>query len=188
MSSFDFSTFPDLETERLILRRIVPADAETWLNLWNNPDVMRYLTDFAESTTTLPEVEEIIRWTEDIFTQRTGIRWAMTLKSDNRMIGSCGFHLYKKFHRSAEVGYELQREHWGIGLMSEALTAVVGFCFEQMEMHRVEANVKVGNQASGSLLRRLGFRLEGTWRQKVFARGEFHDLWQFGLLENEYIH
>jgi RimJ/RimL family protein N-acetyltransferase len=186
MTEFDFTVFPELGTERLHLRRIKQADTEAWLAVFNHPEVMRYLTDFGHSTTNLNEVESIIKWTDDIFTQQTGIRWAITLKPDSRMIGSCGFHLYKRRDRCAEIGYELQHDYWRQGIMSEALSAVLEFGFKQMQLHRAEANVTEGNQPSGGLLRRLGFKLEGTWRDKVFARGQFHNLWQFGLLENEY--
>lgn len=70
--------------------------------------------------------------------------------------------------------------------MLEAVSAMLRFGFDQMNLHRIEANVTVGNEASASLLCRLGFKLEGTWRDKVYARGQFYDLWQFSLLEDEY--
>lgn len=186
MNAFGFNTFPVLETERLHLRQILPTDAEAWLAVFDHPDVMRYLTGFDEPTTNLTEVESFVRWADDIFTRKSGLRWAITLKPDNAMIGTCGFHLYKPMQRCAEIGYELHHDYWRLGIMTEALTAILQFGFEQMQLHRAEANVTVGNQASGGLLRRLGFTLEGTWRDKAFSHGQFHDLWQFGLLENEY--
>jgi ribosomal-protein-alanine N-acetyltransferase len=70
--------------------------------------------------------------------------------------------------------------------MAEAVAVAVRFGFLRLRLHRIEANVTAGNAASAGLLKRLGFTLEGTWRDKVYARGQFHDLWQFGLLENEY--
>lgn len=70
--------------------------------------------------------------------------------------------------------------------MSEAVGALVQFCFDQLAVHRIEANVTCGNEASAALLRSLGFQLEGTWRERVYWKGAFHSLWQFGLLEPEY--
>lgn len=186
MPPFAFTTFPELETDRLRLRAIGLDDAPAWLAAWNHPEVMRYLVDFARPTTDLAEVQDIIRWTQDIFAQQTGLRWAITRKPDPTLIGSCGFHLYSEANRCAEVGYELHPAHWHQGIMTEAMHAVLAFGFKAMALHRIEANVTVGNTASAQLLRRLGFSHEGTWRHKVFARGAFHDLWQFGLLEDEY--
>jgi RimJ/RimL family protein N-acetyltransferase len=70
--------------------------------------------------------------------------------------------------------------------MTEALRALLRFCFDALELHRVEADVTAGNLASAGLLRSLGFTQEGTWRDRVYGHGRFYDLWQFGLLEHEY--
>ena len=102
------------------------------------------------------------------------------------MIGSCGFHDYKPSHRSAEIGYELHHDYWRKGIMTEAVSELLRFCFNDLNLHRVSANVTVGNEASAGLLKSLGFTHEGTWRDCVFWRGAFHSLWQFGLLEGEY--
>ncbi len=185
MLSFNFETFPTLETERLQLRAITPDDAQAWFDLHQHPEVMRYLTDF-ETAVTEAEIQEIIEWTQNVVETKFGIRWAITRKPDDLMIGSCGFHDYQPSHRSAEIGYELHYDYWRKGIMSEAVTELLRFCFGDLNLHRVSANVTVGNEASAGLLKSLGFTLEGTWRDKVFWRGAFHSLWQFGLLEDEY--
>ncbi len=185
MTTFNFEAFPTLETDRLVLRRITPDYTTAWLAVWNNPDVLRYLIDF-ETTPDEAEVKSIIEWADGIYSRKTGIRWAITQKADNIMIGSAGFHLYDKTHRWAEIGYELHRNFWRQGIMSEAVAELLRFCFDELNLHRVEANVTVGNDASAGLLSHLGFSLEGTWRDKIFWQGQFYSLWQFGLLEDEY--
>lgn len=186
MPPFTFDTFPELETERLLLRRILPTDAADWARLFGHPDVTAYLVDIEENAGDEAHAAEIIAWADEIFARRSGIRWAVTLKPEGRLIGSCGFHLYSAANRRAEIGYELHVDYWRRGIMTEALRAVLRFCFDALELHRVEADVTAGNQASAGLLRALGFVQEGTWRERVYARGQFHDLWQFGLLEREY--
>lgn len=183
--TFDFETFPELVTDRLILRRITKDDLTAWLDVWQDEVVLRYLIDFEEMPDEA-EVRSIIQWTEAIYKSKAGCRWAITLKPDHTMIGSCGFHLYDATHQWAEIGYELHHDFWRKGMMSEAVSAVVKFCFEEMDMHRVEANVTVGNQASAKLLESLGFTLEGTWRDKVYWQGAFHSLWQYGILRDEF--
>ena len=185
MSLYNFEEVPELCTERLRLRRIVPADLPAWAEIWNSPQVMRYLIDF-ETVPSDSEVWSIIEWADRIFKERSGIRWSITLSPCDRMIGSCGFHLYDAHNRWLEIGYELHHDYWRRGIMSEAITALLLFCFDRLEVHRVEANVTVGNEASASLLRHLGFTLEGTWRECVYWCGRFHSFWQFGILEPEY--
>ena len=185
MAAFDFADVPDLCTDRLRLRRIVASDLPAWAEIWNSPQVMRYMIDF-ETMPDDSEVWSIIEWADRIFRQKTGIRWAVTLKPSDRMIGSCGFHLYDPRHRWLEIGYELHHDFWRQGIMSEAVDALLQFCFDCLAAHRIEANVTVGNEASAGLLKALGFTLEGTWRERVYWRGEFHSLWQFSLLAPEY--
>jgi ribosomal-protein-alanine N-acetyltransferase len=178
------TTFPKLETERLHLRQITPADVDDWFAALAQPDVHRYLVDM-----TLPvnhaHVLEIIGWTGKAFNEGSGARWAVTLKPSPVLIGTCGFHLYDLVHRRAEVGYDLSAAYWRQGIMSEALRAVMGYCFETLNVHRLEADVTAGNDASAGLLRKLGFRQEGTWRDQTYGRGRFHDMWQFGLLATD---
>lgn len=185
MPDFDFSTFPVLETERLRLRRILPADIDTWLAIFTHPDVRRYLVDIDDNTE-FETVKEIVEWADMIFANKSGIRWAITLKPDDTMIGSCGFHVYDAHNQHLEIGYELSHAYWRKGIMTEACQAVLNFCFDELDVHRIEADVTVGNEASAGLLTSLGFVQEGTWRDRVFANGKFHSLWQFAILKNEY--
>ena len=182
---FDFATLPPLTTRRLLMRPIVPDDLRDWLNVMAHPAVHEYLIDF-ETAPDEAEMRSIITWTEEIFAQKRGIRWAITLFPCDRLIGSCGFHLYDPAHRRVEIGYELHRDYWRRGIMSEAVDMLMTFCFERLNVHRMEADVTVGNLASASLLQGLGFQFEGTWRERVFKRGQFQSLWQFAMLAPAY--
>jgi len=185
VTQFDFAETPMLETQRLMLRRITEADHRDWMAVWHSPGVLDYLIDFDGQPSDAVGAA-IIRWAERIFAEQSGIRWAIALKPDNRMIGSCGFHLYETRHRRVEVGYELHSDYWRRGIMSEALATVLEFCFERLDVHRVEADVVEGNAASAALLRKAGFTLEGVWRDRVYKRDAFQSLWQFGILAPEY--
>ena len=185
MASFDFQSVPVLETERLLLRRIAASDLPAWAEIWQSPQVRQYLVEF-ETAPDDSAVWSIIEWADRIFQQKTGIRWAITLKPDDRLIGSCGFHLYKPEHRRLEIGYELHHGYWRKGIMTEAVAELLRFCFDCLQVRRIEADVTEGNAASAALLKKLGFVLEGVWRERVFWRGSFHDTWQFGILASEY--
>ncbi len=185
LTRFNFDAAPTIATERLLLRRISEDDRSAWLEVWNSPGVLDYLVDM-DWAPRAEVADEIIAWAERIVKEASGIRWAITLRPADKMIGSCGFHLYSGRHRRAEVGYELHSAYWRRGIMSEALAAVLTFCFERLDLHRVEADVVEGNAASAALLHKAGFTLEGAWRDRVRKRGVFHTLWQFSLLAPEY--
>ena len=182
---FEFSEVPAIETERLTLRRITADDLGDWMAVWHSPGVLDYLIDF-EGVPQEVMGREIVEWAERIFAEKSGIRWALTLKSNRGMIGSCGFHLFDRRHQRVEIGYELHSDYWRQGLMSEAVGAVLDFCFNTLAVHRVEADVVEGNAASAALLTKAGFTLEGVWRDRVYKRGAWQSLWQFGFLRPEY--
>ncbi|MYD10791.1 MAG: GNAT family N-acetyltransferase [Chloroflexi bacterium] len=182
---FQFDVTPTLETERLRLRRIGAADLDDWMAVWRSPGVLDYLIDF-EGAPHEDVGREIIDWAERIFAEGSGIRWALALRTKGRMIGSCGFHLYDRHHQRVEIGYELHSQYWRQGLMTEAVNAVLEFCFETLAVHRVEADVVEGNAASAALLKKAGFTLEGVWRDRVYKRDAWQSLWQFGILKPEY--
>lgn len=185
MADYPPPTFPTLETARLRLRQITPADTDDWLTVLRQPEVNRYLVELDPGTVSHAQVMGIIGWTERIYREGSGVRWAVTRPPSPLLIGTVGYHLYSPAHRRAEVGYELSALHWRQGVMTEALGAVLRYCFQVLRLHRVEADVTAGNTASAALLRKLGFQHEGTWRDRVYGRGRFHDLWQFSLLATD---
>ncbi len=185
MAAFDFTEVPILETERLLLRPIAPVDRADWYAVFDSPGVIDFLIDF-ERAPREAVMDEIMQWAARILAEKTGIRWAITLKTANKMIGSCGFHLYDPHNHRLEIGYELHSNFWRRGIMSEALAALLAFCFDYLGVHRVEADVTEGNAASAALLKKLGFALEGVWRERERWRGGYHSIWQFAILAPEY--
>ena len=183
--AFDFKTFPELETERLRLRQIRRGDYDDLARVHRDPQVRRYLSEF-EYGFSDNAIWSVIDWADDIFNRRKGARWAITRQPDDELIGTCGFHAYDRLHLRAEIGYDLRPDHWRQGIMTEAAGEVARFCFDEMALHRVEADVTEGNAASAALLQKLGFTLEGVWRERFMIRGQLHNIWQFGLLEPEY--
>ena len=186
MTDSPFGPFPIIRTNRLMLRRIMPADAPAWMAVLGDPQVIRYLSDLDAPMTDPAAIESFIAWADAVFADGTGLRWAITLKDEPTLIGTCGFHKLDRANRRAEIGYELSSHFWRQGIMAEALAATLDFCFDRLALHRVEADVTAGNEASAGILRRFGFTPEGTWREAVYSKGVFRDLWQFGLLEHEY--
>ncbi len=176
--------FPPLETKNLVLRQIVATDSEAVFELFSDLQVVRFhdVTPFVR----LQQAESLVnRWAER-FRNQQGIRWGIARKEDNIIIGSCGFGAWNKRCLRAEIGYELAKTHWRQGIMSEALTAVLDFGFQSMELNRIEAMVMMENLPSMKLLQKLGFREEGILREHGFWIGQFHDLKIFSFLKNDY--
>lgn len=101
--------FPILETERLTLRQITQEDASNLLTYLSDEDVMKYYG--LEPFKSIDDALDEISWYKSIFEKGTGIRWGISLKGQEEIIGSCGFLNRSSQHYRAELGFELSKEH-----------------------------------------------------------------------------
>ncbi len=175
--------FPLLETKRLILRQMRPEDAKAIFRIYGDEEVMRYRDVLA--FTRLEEAQQFLEEVRARYEQGEGMHWAITLKGEDSLIGSCGYSWHLGRHFGA-IGYDLARLYWKQGIMTEAIGALLRFGFEVRNLHRIEARVRRGNEASMRLLRRLGFQEEGLLRECLFLNNSFYDVKVFSLLKSEY--
>ena len=179
--AFDFSAFPVLITDRIILRELRKEDAADLLVFRGDAEEQRFNS---EPLQTLEQSVALIEEVRGDYAAQTGLPWALTLKSSGRVVGLFGYHHWDHYHRRADIGYDLARELWGQGLATEALTAAIRFGFSEMQLNRIEAQTIADNEPSTRLLGRLGFALEGTRRSYWDEDGTFHDGAIYGLLRD----
>jgi ribosomal-protein-alanine N-acetyltransferase len=177
------SRVPDLVTERLRLRAPVPGDAAALLAILGDPEVTRYHN--VPTVVTLADAQALLERLERRYAARDTIRWAIELVEHSEMIGTVGLLRFDFEHRHAEVGYEIGRHWWGHGLTPEAAAAVIQYGFSVLGLHRIEAGVLPGNDASVRVLQKLGFLEEGTRRDYLHVKGRFHSFRWFSLLETD---
>jgi ribosomal-protein-alanine N-acetyltransferase len=182
---FDFQSFPHLETDRLVLRETTEGDAPALFELYRDPEMSKYITFSTHAD--IEQTKGFIAWMADVFAKKDSIRWGFELKAANRLIGTGGLHFWKRDVRCAEVGYHIGRAYWGSGYATEALRVLVDFGFERMNLNRIEGCHNAGNDASGRVMEKAGFRREGTWRQRVLKDGVLVDSVQYSLLRSEYL-
>jgi ribosomal-protein-alanine N-acetyltransferase len=181
---FDFSSFPVLTTERLRLRQLTHADAEGMIAIFGASEVLRFLN--------LPVVDTrdkaigMIDWLNERYHSHESVNWAVILREDDRLIGQCGTHNWDRQDRHVDIGYHIEPSHWGRGYATEAAHAIIRWCFDHYDVHRVQADCTDGNLASERVLLKCGFKVEGLWRESCWEHGRFVDIKQFGLLRREY--
>jgi RimJ/RimL family protein N-acetyltransferase len=173
-----------LRTPRLTLRPVADDDAPALYAIFSDRDVMRYwsrppMTDPEEAVTLVRDIRAGCARGEalQLAVEREGVRQA---------IGTCTLFHFHRTSRRAELGYALARPHWGQGLMHEALMRLVGYAFGELGLHRLEADIDPRNAASARSLARLGFRKEGTLRERWIVAGEVSDSDLYGLLGTEW--
>jgi ribosomal-protein-alanine N-acetyltransferase len=169
-----FSPFPEIQTERLLLRRMTFDDAEEILCLRSNEDVMKYID--RERTKSIEDAKFFLKKIDDSIDANNGIMWGITLKEDPvKLIGNIGYWRLIKEHYRAEVGYMLNPSFWKRGIMKEALLKIIDFAFNDMNLHSIEAKINPGNKASALLLESTGFIKEAYFKEDYFFKGTFHD-------------
>lgn len=180
-----FTTFPRIETPRLRLRQIEPRDAESLFATFSDEAVMEFYGQLPHQS--IEDSAAMIHRQQQGYANHTSIRWGITLRGEDVVIGSCGLFLFDEGYHRATTGYELGRAYWRGGVMSEALAAVLEVGFSSMGLHRIEAVVDDVNERSKALLRKLGFSHEGTLRERFHFRDRFLDEHYFGLLRDEWL-
>ncbi|OON70479.1 GNAT family N-acetyltransferase [Hymenobacter sp. CRA2] len=181
MLHLQLTPFTELRTERLLLRRIVLADAPTIFFLRSDEQVMRYLD--REPTATLAEAEDFVRMIDSSLVENRGITWGLArVGEEDQLLGTCGLWRMDAENHRGEIGYALHPAAWGQGLMSEALAAVCRYGFETLHLHSIEGNVNPANAASIKLLERQGFVREAYFRENYHFRGQFLDSAIYSLL------
>ena len=180
-----FDRFPRLDTDRLILRELRPTDARALYAILSGAAVTEYYDD--DPFTELAQARDQIESWNRGYQGRRAIRWAIALGDDGQLIGTCGYYDLHPYHRRAGIGYELAPSFWAQGIMTEALQAILGYGFDELDLVRIQATVMPGNTASVRLLERLGFQREGVLRayERWGSKGHLN-LAMFSLLDRDY--
>jgi ribosomal-protein-alanine N-acetyltransferase len=179
-----FTHFPSLTTSRLLLRHILPGDAEALFAILSDDEAMEFYGN--EPHQSLDDTKELIRQIEERYARKEALRWGITFQGEDRLIGSCSIFHFDEGFDCAETGYELNRAFWRKGIMTEAMSAILTFGFSELGLHRIEAIIDMANERSKGLLLKLGFTYEGNLRQRFPFRDQFLDEHYFGLLKDEW--
>ena len=178
-----WSPFPDLNTERCVLRRIVPEDAPRVFLGLSHPEVVEH---YGVRYQSLEHTQVQMDWFEEIYASGTGIWWGIALLSQpKQLIGATGLNDLVIEHRRAEMGYWLLPEWWRQGLARECVAAMLNFAFTTLQLYRIGAEADFDNDPSIQLLKKLGFQQEGTRRAFEFKNGAPLDLVQFSRLASD---
>ena len=175
-----FQALPRLETPRLLLEPVVMAHAEALFAVLSDAAVAQASNEAAHATleATMAHVSHTLKQRD----ARTGISWALVLQAEGSVVGQLSVHSISWANRRGDLGFHLASRCWRQGLMSEALGAVIEWCFGRLRFIKLCAQNTVDNAACHHLLESLGFRAEALLWQHGYWNGKAHDLRQYGLL------
>ncbi len=174
-----------IRTQRLILRRFTPQDAEPMFRTWaSDSRVTRFLTwephESAEVTRT------ILKGWCSLYANPAYYHWG--IEWNGRLIGGISVVRQNEQHEVAELGYCIGADYWGQGIATEAAEAVIDYLMAQVGAHRVTIKHAMQNGASGRVAEKCGMRYEGTLRGEFKAAdGTYWDIAVHGILREEWL-
>lgn len=176
---------PHLTTRRLLLRPFRLSDG---------PSVERLagMREIADTTLMIPHPYPIgggALWIADhaaAWARRENLTLAVCAHaSPDELIGAINLHM-SLTHSHGEIGYWMSVMNWGHGFATEAARALVGYAFDTVALHRVQARHFTRNVASGRVLQKLGMRREGVHRDAFRRFGRFEDVTVYAVLASEW--
>lgn len=182
MLEVNFNPFPDLKTERLILRKMNDNDTEQIFKIRADKEVMKHIGKYP--MTSIDEAKEFVKLITNLLESNSGITWAVTLREyPDTLIGTVGLWRFMKEHYRAEIGYMLHPAYWRKGLTKEAILQVIGFGFNDLKLHSIEGHINPRNNASAKTLESTGFVREAYFKEDFFFDGKFEDTAIYSLLD-----
>lgn len=175
---------PELETDRLLLRPFVMADAAAVTRIVGDREL-------ASGTLNIPHpyepgmAEEWIASHADGVHRTSPVVFAVTDRETGALVGAVGL-MIEPAHRRAELGYWVARERWGDGVCTEAARAALAYGFGVVGLERIHAHHFSRNPASGRVMQKLGMRHEGTLRGHVVKWDRREDIECYGILREEF--
>ena len=173
MLEIKFDPFPTLESERLVLRKITPADVDEVFAIRSDAQTMKYIP--RPLAKTKDDALEHINVVNKAIEDNAGINWGISFKDDPKLLGMiCLIRMQPENYRT-ETGYILHPDYHRKGIISEAFDTVIDYAFNVLKFHSLEAVIDPDNVASEQLLIKHKFVKEGHFKENCFYEGRFLD-------------
>ncbi|MFT4576078.1 MAG: ribosomal-protein-alanine N-acetyltransferase [Polaribacter sp.] len=175
MQEFSFTLFPELSTERLVLRQLTFDDKKAIFRLRSNKEINEFIQ--RETLKNLNQAEGFIQTCLDEFEKENRVFWAMVLEDSNQLIGTIVLHKVDLENNYAEIGFEMNPDYQDEGYMSEAMSTILDFGTTAMNLKTIEAYTHQNNTASIALLEKYLFVLQPERKDEAV---EDNRIYKFG--------
>ena len=185
-----YADLPILMSKHLIIRIPTVQDAQKLRDYYwqNRTHLAKWEPLRQQSFYSVPWWVNRIDQMQDEFKEASAVGFVAFTKDDGKVVAIANFsNIIQGVFQSCNLGYSVDNQYQGQGIMSEFLTAVLDFIFENLGLHRVMASYIPTNQRSGALLERLGFEREGYARKYLKIAGEWQDHVLTSLLQEDWL-
>lgn len=181
-----FGSFPVLESTKLILKKIEKEDVQELFAIYSNDKVFEFCGIIPKHN--IETVDNMIGHFERDYNKKSRIKLGIFLKNEsNKLVGIIEVMDVNPKVNMVTIGYFLAEEYWAKGIASDAVSVLIKFLFETVDINRIHAEVMPANKASMRVLFKNGFTMEGLLRQSAFWSGKgVVDLNIFGIIKGDY--
>lgn len=175
----NFTPFPTITTERLILRAVEMSDDEAMFALRSNNEVNKYVGNAKPQS--IEDIHKLIKLLQNNAANNEAIFWVICTKEDPTLIGTICFWNISNENETIEIGYTLLPHVQGKGYMNEAMSAVIPYGFDTMQAKSIEAFTHKDNVPSARVLERNGFKRDSALQEKYIDDAHAKDMVIYSL-------
>ena len=170
--------------ERVRLRPLERGDLPRFVRWFADPEVRWHLSIYLPFS--LAQEEQWFDGLLDRLKSEQTVLMAIET-TDGVLIGNVGLDAINWKNRNAELGIVIgEKEYWNQGYGTDAIRTMLQVAFGQMNLHRVFLRVDADNPRGIRCYEKVGFRLEGTYREAAYRDGAYRDQHMMGILETEF--
>lgn len=176
--------FENLETERLILRKITDQDAtKLYQNIYNNFDYFKFY--YQVPFNSFEEYKPLVEKYKEYYANGNHFRWGIVLKSSNEIIGLVQLHTKDMLNNNCKIGYIIGYNYTKKGFAKEAVKKVIDFGFNKLNFHRIDANIVVENISSIKLAESIGMHFESLKEDSYKLEDKYYNQKVYTLINKK---
>nr|WP_154892360.1 GNAT family protein [Paenibacillus xylanexedens] len=179
-----FNPFPVLETERTLLRPLTYDDLDDMYSYCSVPAVAEFTTWVAHQSK--EDTKGFIDFVMNRYEADKLGPWGIEDKQTKRLIGSCNYLGCDSNCMRVELGYVLSDQYWNQGIMTEVVSKIIQFGFEEVGLERIQARCMVDNTGSAKVMEKVGMKFEGILRNYMKVKNELRDLKMYAILKEDF--
>jgi Acetyltransferases, including N-acetylases of ribosomal proteins len=183
--NFEFDYFPQLESDRFILREVKEQDCISLFEIYSDEETIKYQQ--MATMQTVEQAQKSVQAFRQGFKNRKFIRWCIAAKENDIVIGLITLHDFNTCNSQAEIGFMINKKYWRQNIMSEVAKEIIRFAFEVIRLQRLEASIHPDNIASIKLSEKLGFNREELKKGSAYnmRTAEYEDRLTLGLIRDD---
>ncbi|QFT87522.1 Putative ribosomal N-acetyltransferase YdaF [Bacillus sp. THAF10] len=171
--------------EELALKLAEVKDAERLYELTDNSrEYLREWLPWVDFTKSADDTRNFIKMTRQSYADNKALTAMILYKGE--IVGSAGFNTLDWSNKVANIGYWLDKDYQGKGIMTRVAGALTDYAITELGMNRVDIRAAEKNVKSRSIPERLGFTLEGKIRQAEWLYDHHVDHMVYGMLAEEW--